>query len=720
METFIKAPGRFKFTRTLLVVAAAVAALTFVLLATGSGHAQTPRHATPEACPGETSRPNDEAAAVVDSGHYALFDVYWNPDEGELTNTVCPPSVKYFPSQTAVPSTGPGDPGKTAVPARVDRTPSAINIIAEPPTIIHIPSSAKVDLTDSTTYGNRTYAQMYPQVLAADNKEDRPNAQGTPVPGMGDGIVWALPACPPKGDPSEGGLCLSFSAALLKDADWTGDIKFHVDHVHQTDIDKQDPRYVLAYDVPAAGATVADAPLWNSSDATAATVTVAPGEYPRGYRNPLWFFTDRGTYEFQVHIQGNPDKTEASDRPDGLEPVSKDASVTSDVREYIVHVGAEADLGVTVMVTPESPSPTNEVTITITASNAVGNDAAPETKVDVTLPDGLTYSTHTAATETTYDSATGVWTWDEDEDNSLGSGSSETLTITATVDAGTHGQDLTVEATISATEPVNITEPKKDADGNVVVDTAGNVVEVEKTYHVPVPDPDPDNNMDEGTITVASSANVNPMFHIVRSVKENSPAETPVGTAVAVKEPDAGDTLTFSLAGIGASNFTATSVAEGAQITVAEGAHLNYEHKQSYDLVLTVSDGKDLNGHADSAIDDSIPMSISLVDVDEPVNATVGATLSNGTVTWTFTVTNPPTGATNAYYRFGLRSTTTGLLTSGFRRSDSLLESFTFDESFSYRPDTYRVEGSIQYDEGGTTHYVHADVSGSQLPITIQ
>ena len=69
--------------------------------------------------------------------------------------------------------------------------------------------------------------------------------------------------------------------------------------------------------------------------------------------------------------------------------------MTSDVREYIVHVGAEADLSATMTVTPQTPSPTNEVTITITASNAAGKDEAQETKVDVTLPEGLTYSSLT-------------------------------------------------------------------------------------------------------------------------------------------------------------------------------------------------------------------------------------------------------------------------------------------------------------------------------------
>ena len=670
-----------------------------------------PRHASPEPCPGETGNTNTEAARVVDSGHIALFDVYWNPGEGELTNTVCPPTVVHVPED-------PGDEEeeRPATPARDDRSPSSIDITAEPPTIIHIPSSAKVNLNTDATYT----ATKYHKVKQADDLENRDGS------GTGDGDVWALPACPPGGSPAADGLCISFSAALLKDADWDGDIVFHLDHVHQIDIDEQDPRYVIVHDVTAAGEVATD-PLWNSSDASESEVSVEAG----GYNRPIWFFTDRGTYEFQVHIQGKPDQTEASKRPDGLDPISKDASVTSDVRDYIVHVGAEANLGVEVaMAAVPSDSndttldPTEDVTVTVTASSA-GPDMVPHTKVNVRLPDGLTYSSHTTdttdtiecpdpdggptSTQETYCPGTGVWAVGSlnvtDDQNTATDDDPPTLTITATVDADTRGRDLTVETTISATEPVEIT---KEVDG---VNTA-------VTYDVPVPDPTPGDDMDTDTITVSISPNAEPMFQIMRSVPENSAAGTSVGDRVAVREPDTGDTLTFDLTGIGAGNFTATSVSGGAQISVADGAHLNYEHNQSYDLVLTVSDGKDTNGNSDSDSDHSIAVQISLEDVAETVTATVGATVSGGIVTWTFTVTNPPAEATNAYYRFGLRNTATEELTAGVQSRSSLVASLTHNDNFPYVSGAYRVEGSIQYDADGATHYVHADVSGDQI-ITI-
>ena len=531
------------------VVALAIVAVAAVMLLAGGAPAQAttatvspndeggapqqtdptptpPRHTAPEPCPGVTGNDNTEAASVVDSGHVALFDVYWNPVEGELTNNPCPPTVEHVPAQ-------PRKGNKPATLARDDRSPSNIDITAEPPTIIHIPNSAKVDLSTDATYT----ATKYPKVKQADDLENRDGSN------TGDGMVWVLPACPPDGSAAADDLCISFSADLLNPLDWVGDITFHVDHVHQIDIDKQDPRYVLVHDVPADGASVAGEPLWNSSDASKSEVSVAAG----GYKRPMWFFTDRGTYEFQVHIQGEPDHAEASERPDGLDPVSAEASVTSDVREYIVHVGAEADLGVGVTAVRDGDGddngdgnldPGEDVTITVTASNA-GPDQAPNTKVNVTLPSELVIPTGVMPQATKGAYADGVWTIGSMCETTVAATGDEpecpqeaTLTITAEVDSNTRGQTLTVEATVTATEPVQITET---VDGTETV----------KTYQVPVLDTNPDNDTAAGVITVQSILNDDPMFHIAPSVPENSPTGTLVGDPVAVKEPNTDDTLIF-------------------------------------------------------------------------------------------------------------------------------------------------------------------------------
>ena len=56
----------------------------------------------------------------------------------------------------------------------------------------------------------------------------------------------------PSATSRPGNYASAFSAALLNRNDWKADtkIEYHLDHVHQNDIDRQEPRYTLAYDIP--------------------------------------------------------------------------------------------------------------------------------------------------------------------------------------------------------------------------------------------------------------------------------------------------------------------------------------------------------------------------------------------------------------------------------------------------------------------------------------
>ena len=429
-------------------------------------------------------------------------------------------------------------------------------------------------------------------------------------------MVWVVPACPPNG-PSTSDLCLSFSAALLNPADWRdpegtgsddGNVQYQIDHVHQIDIDRQDPRYVLAYPVPEAGATGEIDAIWNTSDADINVMQVAPGEYER----PAWFFTSPGTFEFQVHIKGNP----KSDRSDGLDPVSEESSVTSDVREYILHVGLMADLGVGVTAVPaDSADPTldpgDEVTITVTASNA-GPDTGENTKVDVSLPDGLEYSEHTTdttdmtecpnpnggtPTQETYCPGTGVWAVGD-----LPNGDTKTLTITATVADGTRGQEQTVTADIYATVDIQSID----------------VVEL---------DPFLTNNEATDSVTPDEVTNTNPNFFIGLSVPENATHDTHVGSQISVNEPDSDDTLHYSLEGEGAENFHVSTVDGGVQLKVARDAVLDLDRtSEVLDLTLNVRDDEDSAGNTSMAVDDTIPVRVLLEQDPYGFNAQAQAT----------------------------------------------------------------------------------------------
>ena len=78
-------------------------------------------------------------------------------------------------------------------------------------------------------------------------------------------------------------------------------------------------------------------------------------------------------------------------------------------------------------------------------------------------------------------------------------------------------------------------------------------------------------------------------------------------------DPD-GDTLTYAISG--ADEF-AIDAATG-QISVAQGANLDYESVTSYTVTVSVSDGVDANGNADPAVDASTKVTINVTDVDEP------------------------------------------------------------------------------------------------------
>ena len=108
-----------------------------------------------------------------------------------------------------------------------------------------------------------------------------------------------------------------------------------------------------------------------------------------------------------------------------------------------------------------------------------------------------------------------------------------------------------------------------------------------------------------------------------RSVAEGASVGTPVGAAVTATDPD-GDELSYSLAAGGGSGLFAIDPLTG-KITVAAGQSLDYETSPSYALTVQVSDGKDSSHIAEDTftIDDTITVTINLINVDEPGRVTL-------------------------------------------------------------------------------------------------
>ena len=129
------------------------------------------------------------------------------------------------------------------------------------------------------------------------------------------------------------------------------------------------------------------------------------------------------------------------------------------------------------------------------------------------------------------------------------------------------------------------------------------------------------------TNTVLRPANQPPTFDegvsATRSINENSVAGTTVGAVAAATDLE-GDTLTYSLAsGIDSGKFSIDPAS--GRLEVASGAVLDHEADATLDVALQVSDGKAADHDVDDAIDDTITLTINLINVDEPGEVTLSS-----------------------------------------------------------------------------------------------
>ena len=116
-----------------------------------------------------------------------------------------------------------------------------------------------------------------------------------------------------------------------------------------------------------------------------------------------------------------------------------------------------------------------------------------------------------------------------------------------------------------------------------------------------------------------------------RSVDENTAAGMNIGTAIAAEDAD-DDPLTYSIAS--GANLFGINTATGQLLTKAP---LDRETAPSHTITVGVSDGKDANGHVDTAVDHTITVTVTVVDVDEAPDisfvATGGVTVNDNALT---------------------------------------------------------------------------------------
>ena len=115
-------------------------------------------------------------------------------------------------------------------------------------------------------------------------------------------------------------------------------------------------------------------------------------------------------------------------------------------------------------------------------------------------------------------------------------------------------------------------------------------------------------------VTVTPLANPAPAFAtepVTLDVAENT-ASGKVGAPVTANDAD-GDTLFNSLSGTTFAIDSATG-----QITVGTSTSLDYETTNSYTVTVSVHDGEDPEGNDDVTVDDTVEVTINVIDVNEP------------------------------------------------------------------------------------------------------
>ena len=104
----------------------------------------------------------------------------------------------------------------------------------------------------------------------------------------------------------------------------------------------------------------------------------------------------------------------------------------------------------------------------------------------------------------------------------------------------------------------------------------------------------------------------------VRSIAENTAANTNIGAVVAATDTDTDDTLTYTLGGRDAASFAIVATTGQLQTKAA----LDYETKNVYLVSVTVSDG---------SISDTISVIVSIIDVADTTISTVSLGVSDRT-----------------------------------------------------------------------------------------
>ena len=331
-------------------------------------------------------------AESVDDGHFAAFDAFWDYENGELSNNLCPPGVKHKIV-----------PGSLGQPDKEVATRLASNLDIRK-TVFSIPDDHKANIVNSTSTTAGQISRGIYKFLPDISSE-----------------VWWL-----KAD-DDTTLVMGFSAGPLKAEHWQappGEKAVQYEFEARERPTCPDPNDEAHFYVFRDSDVSVDRAKWNSSKVDETELGLDPGEY----EHYNWVFTCPGTYRVQIQFKGHVKHPS---------PLGIDADVTTETsvaRLYTFHVGTEDDLGVSI--TPETQAVAATATstsFTVKATNG-GPDNAHDAEAQIYLPEGLGYVADSSHTGVTYDSGSGVIAWDLGELAPTVSSTTRTLNFRASID----------------------------------------------------------------------------------------------------------------------------------------------------------------------------------------------------------------------------------------------------------------------------------------------
>ncbi len=171
------------------------------------------------------------------------------------------------------------------------------------------------------------------------------------------------------------------------------------------------------------------------------------------------------------------------------------------------------------------------------------------------------------------------------------------ITVSSMAIQGKHSI-LTLSEVVSANDQIIVSF--REASATPLKDTVGNYVTGFSAEPVPIVQP---NSPPEFPTTEVGT----------RSVDENTSSGRNFGDPVAATDADS-DRLTYSISGTDAALFDV--VATSGQLRT-NGA-LDHESRSVYSFSMSVTDGKDIYGNAETTVDDTIIVTVTVNDVDEP------------------------------------------------------------------------------------------------------